>query len=120
MRAGEDARAAVRRIVLEKTGLEVDPARAEAMGRFVVDDYRNTDHAWAETTVLHFPMPRGGRLGRGAARVVDAEWLAIDADFGRVLFAGHARFIRAAIRRVLARGDVGCRRGALEAFLAQT
>ena len=123
VRACEDVHAAVRRIVLDKTGLAVEPGEGIEIGCFLVDDPRNTDHSWVETTVLHFHLPRREKprgLAAGAARVVDAEWLAISSDFARDLFAGHARLVRAAIEHVLTQWGIGCRREPLEEFLAST
>ena len=121
VRAHESPGEAMQRIVAEKTGLVVEADQGTVLGCFVMDDPRNTDHAWVETTAIHLHPP--GRqspraLAAGAPRVVDAEWLAITPDFARDLFAGHAHLIRVAIEHILAGPDVGCRRQPLADFLS--
>ena len=77
-----------------------------------VDDYRNTDNAWIETTVLHFHCSRelGGMLALGVGAGVDdllegdLMWVSASErdpwERGIVLFGNHREFIERVAREM--------------------
>jgi ADP-ribose pyrophosphatase len=120
LRGEETAEEGLARVVGGKLGLTVDCSRATRLTSMLVDDYRNTDHAWIESTAFHFPLAEAddAPLLRAGTRVTDADWLPVNADFARVLFAGHGRIVAACIRRVLVLDLPHLRKRPLEAVLS--
>lgn len=116
---GETNAQAFTRVVTEKLGLAVDAAGAEVIARVLVSDYRNTDHAWIESTVLlarldedEMPPLQGAHGG-----VTDVAWLLVDGALADQLFASHARIIAMCVRRLLESCADQVRREPLELLL---
>lgn len=122
VREGERPSAAFARVVAEKLGLSLDPARANRVDHGPIRDYRNTDNAWVESIVFETTLPdhEQGPLSPARADVKSAAWLALDEDFAPQLFASHVRILAEAISRFLADGSAkGVKRQALEALVGR-
>jgi ADP-ribose pyrophosphatase len=109
--AGETVSVTVRREFTEEAGnLEGEAAEmftrltdelfanGEVVYRGYVDDPRNTDHAWMETTAFHFHCSPelGAMLPLGSGDdAADVAWLDVDADEPRYanLYADHKKFV---------------------------
>ncbi len=68
----------------------------------VVDDPRNTDNAWMETTVLHRHLSTDEALltlkaGDDASAV---RWVDVDQELLSAMYASHAAYVRLAIGHV--------------------
>src|SRR6185369_9331376 len=89
---GEEISATLTRELLEETGVELDMGRGCLIYRGYVDDPRNTDHAWMETTDkhLHLDAETARRLELTAgsdARAV--RWFALTPHSVESLYASH-------------------------------
>ncbi len=98
--AGEDIATTVSRELAEETGLHLDFANAKVLFTGVVDDPRNTDNAWMETTVLHLHLSTAKlstlpvRAGDDARAVA---WVNVDAQLLSAMHASHSDFVRLAL-----------------------
>jgi ADP-ribose pyrophosphatase len=98
--AGEDVSATLAREFKEETGVTLDMNDAAEIYRGYVDDPRNTDHAWMETTVKHKHLDAAlaaklePKAGDDAAAV---QWLALTDDNLDALYASHGDFVRRAL-----------------------
>lgn len=102
---GETAPAALLRELREETSVDLADHRPVILGKDVVDDWRNTDHAWVASTVALYllPVPVTAVAGDDAA---DANWwpfgsldqleAAIRAA-GRTLYAAHRPLLQRAL-----------------------
>jgi ADP-ribose pyrophosphatase YjhB (NUDIX family) len=74
---GEAVTATLARELLEETGVDVSRLTPEILTRALVDDPRNTDHAWISTVAAryHLPEPVIPHAGTDAA---DARWWPAD------------------------------------------
>ncbi|MFD8963301.1 NUDIX domain-containing protein, partial [Streptomyces anulatus] len=54
---GETAPAALIRELREETGVDLSDRVPEILGRQLVDDWRNTDHAWVSSTSALYQLP---------------------------------------------------------------
>ena len=110
--AGETVSVTVRREFTEEAGNLTDPHRRKQFDRLAdelfasdtvvykgyVDDPRNTDHAWMETTAFHFHCNAelGAMLPLASGDdAADVMWLDIDADDERYrnLYASHKQWV---------------------------
>src|SRR6185369_2000050 len=97
---GEEISATLTRELLEETGVELDMGRGCLIYQGYVDDPRNTDHAWMETTAKHLSLDaesaRRLALKAGSdARAV--RWLPLTPEHARNLYASHGALVRAAL-----------------------
>lgn len=95
-------RTAAREIMEEAnvTGIDLDPAQASLVFSGYVDDSRNTDNAWMETTAyrMHLNAEQARAVGVSAGSdAVGARWEEINEDLYPRLFASHGSYIRLAI-----------------------
>ncbi len=114
VREGESDTDTAGRALEEKSGLEHDFQSCAVVGQMYVDDYRNTDHAWMETTVLHLHLQpsalRNVQLREGVG-IRDAAWVVITPELADCLYANHAKIIKQAAISMLERDeDFGERR----------
>ena len=116
--AGETKEQAIQRAILTKVVDNTDPAHAEFCERVFdgdsvlvyngyVDDERNTDNAWIETTCYGFHcMPELAAMLEGGPDGIikdDAWWTEPGDDCGGLpdLWAGHDQFAEAGVKLVL-------------------
>lgn len=100
---GEEPRKAAARELREESqmcGAEEDFSTARIVYAGYVDDSRNTDHAWMETTALHI------HLNERQARTVTieagsdadaAQWVSVEEGLYPKLFASHGQYLRLAV-----------------------
>lgn len=100
---GEDIASTVARELLEETGAELSFAQATRIYAGVVDDPRNTDNAWMETTVLHKHLSLSQRdalrlnAGDDASAV---QWVDIQESLLSNMYASHADYVNMALRQL--------------------
>jgi len=100
---GEEIAATVARELSEETGARVSFEGATTIFTGVVDDPRNTDNAWMETTVLHKHLTdaeqRQTTLQVGDdARAVS--WINVDQQLLASMYASHGDYVRLALARL--------------------
>jgi ADP-ribose pyrophosphatase len=94
---GEDVSTTLAREFSEEAGVVLDMTDARLVYAGYVDDPRNTDHAWIETTVKHKHLdPETARrveptAGDDAAAV---RWLPLTEEHVSHLYASHGEFVR--------------------------
>lgn len=100
---GEEISETLAREFLEEAGVALDMSDAALLYRGYVDDPRNTDHAWMETTVKHkhlsseFAASLRPHAGDDASEVM---WMALSEENLSQLYANHAEFVRMAKQRM--------------------
>jgi ADP-ribose pyrophosphatase len=105
---GEAVTRTLARELREETGVTLDMEEATYIYQGYVDDPRNTDHAWMETTArhLHLDPETAGRLEPHAgsdARAV--RWLALTPETLSALYASHCTLVGKALERL--NGEAG-------------
>lgn len=101
---GEQIFKTVARELHEETGVKLDFSDAKHVYQGYVDDRRNTDNAWMETTVKHKHIS-----GRVAAHINpkagdDAKavrWISLDRADVESLYASHGAFVKQALKQML-------------------
>ena len=102
---GEEVTRTLARELAEETGVDLDMARGRLIYRGYVDDRRNTDHAWMETTAKHLHLPHDTAFrvkpvaGDDAAA---ATWLPLNRQTAEQLYASHCSLIRKALASMVA------------------
>ena len=101
---GEVALSAAVRELAEETNVRLDMSKAEIIYKGYVDDPRNTDNAWMETTVALLEVPykesKNFRFIRQKGEVKDIQWLELsDRNIGK-LYASHGKFAKLALARL--------------------
>ena len=102
---GEEVTHTLARELEEETGVKLDMAKGRLTYRGYVDDPRNTDHAWMETTAKHLHLPEEiacrvkPHAGDDAAAV---RWLPLNGSTMEALYASHCSLIRKALAGMLA------------------
>ncbi len=94
---GEPISATVARELFEETGVKLDFAIATTVFTGVVDDPRNTDNAWMETTVLHKHLTPAERTALHLQAGDDAKavhWADINKQLISSMYASHGDFVR--------------------------
>jgi ADP-ribose pyrophosphatase len=107
---GEEVTRTLARELREETGVELEMARGSLTYRGYVDDPRNTDHAWMETTArhLHLSAEIADRMSLQAgddARAV--RWLPLTPRTVRDLYASHCSLIMAALTEMIRTNPFG-------------
>lgn len=106
---GEDVSQTVEREFMEEAGASVDMSEAELVYQGYVDDPRNTDNAWMETTAkhLHLDSNLASQLALEAGDdAKSVQWLSVSSDTLGNLYASHGPMIRKAIELFLARPNL--------------
>ncbi len=91
------------RAVRMKTGLGLDFSKARDLGWMQVDDFRNTDNAWIETTGLHYHLDADESRNLApetGATVADADWVPLSIEVCKGLFANHVEMVKRALLRL--------------------
>ena len=94
---GETTAATVARELFEETGAKLDFDVATIVFTGVVDDPRNTDNAWMETTVMHKHLTADERTGMLLQAGDDAQavhWVDINKELLSSMYASHGDFVR--------------------------
>ena len=86
----------------EETGMELDFSNAKTLYAGYVDDPRNTDNAWMETTVAHINLPENTdiKIGEGKdekTETLGKEWKELTSDFIASMYASHGKFVELAL-----------------------
>lgn len=97
--------ATLARELSEETGARLNFAEAAILYRGYVDDRRNTDNAWIETTVshLHLSAEQAAALRLIAgddARPGSARWVPLTPEVIAGMYASHGNFLRLALGRL--------------------
>jgi len=102
---GEQALSAAAREFLEETGADLDMSGARTVYRGYVDDPRNTDNAWMETTVVHRHLTpeeaarvRFGDAGVSSGEIRAVRWEPVTPEFAARMYASHGTFVREALK----------------------
>jgi ADP-ribose pyrophosphatase len=98
---GEDVSATLAREFREEAGVDLDMTDARVVYRGYVDDPRNTDNAWLETTakLKHLDAATAAKLNPQAGDDAKAvRWMPLTEDNIASLYANHAHFVRAALQ----------------------
>ena len=97
---GEDIATTVARELSEETGAALSFEGAVTLFAGVVDDPRNTDNAWMETTVLHKHLSAAEantmklQAGDDASAV---QWVDVDQQLISAMYASHGDYLRLAL-----------------------
>jgi ADP-ribose pyrophosphatase len=100
---GEDIAATVARELQEETGASLDFKNADVLFAGVVDDPRNTDNAWMETTVLHKHLSAQEQAALALQAGDDARtvnWVDVDRSLLSSMYASHGEYVRLALERL--------------------
>ncbi len=87
----------------EETGVELDMERAKILYKGYVDDPRNTDHAWMETTVahLHLTPEEAKKLNpKAGSDAKSVEWCPLTEENLENYYASHGDFVKMALRNL--------------------
>jgi len=98
--AGEMVSATLAREFEEEAGIRLDMTDARSVYRGYVDDPRNTDNAWMETTVMHkhLDAATAAKLKPKAGDDADAwRWMPLTEPELAKMYASHGQFVRAAL-----------------------
>lgn len=107
---GEEVSRTLVRELREETGVELDMAQGTLTYQGYVDDPRNTDHAWMETTArhLHLAADSADRMSLRAgddARAV--RWLPLTLQTVGALYASHCALITTALGMMIRMNPFG-------------
>lgn len=100
---GEDIATTVARELSEETSAKLDFSNATKIFAGVVDDPRNTDNAWMETTVLHRHLTTEEQAQLTLKAGDDASavhWVDINQELMSAMYASHADYVRMAMRHL--------------------
>ncbi len=100
---GEDIASTVARELHEETGATVDFKQATVIYTGVVDDPRNTDNAWMETTVLHKHLSSEEQSTmklQAGDDATDVAWVDLDKKLLSSMYASHGQYVRLALQNL--------------------
>ncbi|MBM4402637.1 MAG: NUDIX domain-containing protein [Candidatus Cloacimonetes bacterium] len=98
---GEKVSSTLRREFKEEAGTELDFGDAELVYQGYVDDPRNTDNAWMETSVYHLHLEERGMdvFPEAGSDAVSAQWVVANQENLRNLYASHSASIGETIKK---------------------
>ncbi|MEW6281475.1 MAG: NUDIX domain-containing protein [Candidatus Eremiobacterota bacterium] len=110
---GESFLQAAERELAEETGLSLPLGSALEVSAGYVDDPRNTDHAWMESTAFHLHLgpQAAGLRPRGADDAGTAAWVRLDLECLLSLYASHWETVARAVAAWERREGVRVSRG---------
>jgi ADP-ribose pyrophosphatase len=97
---GEEAAQTAARELEEEAGVRLDLSSARVVYSGHVDDPRNTDNAWMETTVEHKHLPADVAATmhfKAGDDATDSKWLAVTKENIASLYASHGAFVKDAL-----------------------
>ncbi len=100
---GEIASKAAKREFKEEAGVDLDMSDAVELYKGYVDDPRNTDNAWIETSVFHKHLsPELSKLIKPKAGddAKEVWWMPLTEGSINNLYANHEDFVRLALSRL--------------------
>jgi ADP-ribose pyrophosphatase len=100
---GEEVSKTLSRELQEETGITLDMGEGHCIYRGYVDDPRNTDHAWMETTAKHLHLKpetadKMNLLAGSDAKAV--RWMPLVPENVRSLYASHCALVKATFTRM--------------------
>ncbi|MEU7767433.1 NUDIX domain-containing protein [Nocardia sp. NPDC049190] len=81
-------------------GVQIDASRVRNVYQGYVDDTRNTDNAWMETTAFHYhlnPSEATEIRIQAGSDAAQARWVKVDDQLYSNLFASHGEYVRSAV-----------------------
>jgi ADP-ribose pyrophosphatase len=93
--------AAAKRELKEEAGLDIDFSQAPIVYQGYVDDPRNTDNAWMETTAVHVHLTDeqvGIMEPEAGDDAIDFDWMPLVDEKIKTLYASHSELVRAMLR----------------------
>lgn len=100
---GEEVSATLSRELMEETGVSLDMSRGSMIYQGYVDDPRNTDHAWMETTAkhLHLDAQTAHLLDPVAGSDAHAvSWFPLTSESVGQLYASHSALVKGALQEL--------------------
>ncbi len=97
---GEEVSRTLARELQEETGMVLDMGEGDYVYQGYVDDPRNTDHAWMETTAKHVHLDHETAEKMDLQAGDDARavrWLALTPENVRNLYASHCALVKSAL-----------------------
>jgi len=107
---GEEVSKTLARELREETGIELDMREGHFIYRGYVDDPRNTDHAWMETTAkhLHLSPEIADKMNLQAGSDAKAvRWLPLVPENVHNLYASHCALVKTTLTGMRLRGYAG-------------
>jgi ADP-ribose pyrophosphatase len=107
---GEEVSRTLARELREETGIVLDMGKGHSIYRGYVDDPRNTDHAWMETTAKHLhltPELADNMNLRAGSDAKAASWLPLLPETVHSLYASHCTLVKATLSEMLRREHTG-------------
>ena len=106
---GEDIAATVARELREETAAKLDFKGAKVLFSGVVDDPRNTDNAWLETTVLHLhlmPAEHDKLALQAGDDARQVRWFDVDWNLVNSMYASHGVYVHLAVLDLKGNSDL--------------
>jgi len=107
---GEEVSKTLARELQEETGVVLDMAEGHVIYRGYVDDPRNTDHAWMETTAKHVHLSgeTAARMNlRAGSDARAVRWLPLVPETVRNLYASHCALVKATLGEMAGQEHTG-------------
>ncbi len=98
---GETAIETAKRELLEEAGIEINFSKDKILYEGYVDDPRNTDNAWMETTFFHKHLSSKNVIPlqmKTGDDTDDAQFKVIDENFMQYLYASHKYLVQKALK----------------------
>ncbi len=106
----EESDAAIRELA-EESGLFVNSDKVKLVYRGYVEDPRNTDNAWMETSLFHLHLSETdlafGSSVQAGSDAKNAQWRPITPHLIDSLYASHGSFVKMALSQMHARKELG-------------
>jgi len=107
---GEEVSKTLARELQEETGVVLDMGEGHLIYQGYIDDPRNTDNAWMETTAkhLHLPPETADRMNLQAGSDAKAvRWLPLVPETVKNLYASHCALVKATLSEMIGREHAG-------------
>ena len=110
------------RALKQKTHMDLDFRRADVLSQMYIEDFRNTDNAWMESTALHLHLTpqqlKHVRIEEGF-RVKDAAWVILTTEVINHLFANHSDILKKALNNLVKRAELSLDKKEIEKILLE-